>query len=81
MDLCADKVPVISPVSEVPGLILACGFSGHGFGIAPAVGTVCFHSWRFMSRRRWIFMNSRMTASGRKPEKLHDILPAEVPAV
>lgn len=40
MDLCADKVPVISPVSEVPGLILACGFSGHGFGIAPAVGTV-----------------------------------------
>ncbi|MDO4288793.1 MAG: FAD-binding oxidoreductase [Eubacterium sp.] len=38
MDLCADKVPVISPVAEVPGLILACGFSGHGFGIAPAVG-------------------------------------------
>lgn len=40
MDLCADKVPVISTVSEVPGLIFACGFSGHGFGIAPAVGTV-----------------------------------------
>ena len=38
MDLCADKVPVISKVEEVPGLILACGFSGHGFGIAPAVG-------------------------------------------
>ena len=36
----ADKVPVISTVSEVPGVILACGFSGHGFGIAPAVGTV-----------------------------------------
>lgn len=38
MDLCADKVPVISAVEEVPGLILTCGFSGHGFGIAPAVG-------------------------------------------
>jgi sarcosine oxidase, subunit beta len=38
MDMCADKVPVISPVKEVPGLILACGFSGHGFGIAPTVG-------------------------------------------
>ncbi len=38
MDLCADKVPVISKVAEVPGLVLACGFSGHGFGIAPAVG-------------------------------------------
>lgn len=38
MDLCADRVPVISKVEEVPGLVLACGFSGHGFGIAPAVG-------------------------------------------
>lgn len=38
MDMCADKVPVISKVDEVPGLVLACGFSGHGFGISPAVG-------------------------------------------
>lgn len=38
MDSCADHVPVISNVEEVPGLILACGFTGHGFGIAPAVG-------------------------------------------
>ena len=38
MDSCADHVPVIGAVSEVPGLIVACGFSGHGFGIAPAVG-------------------------------------------
>ncbi len=40
MDDCADHVPVISRVEEVPGLILACGFSGHGFGIAPTVGTI-----------------------------------------
>ena len=40
MDSCADHVPVISTVEEVPGLILACGFSGHGFGISPAVGLV-----------------------------------------
>lgn len=38
MDSCADHVPVISEVEEVPGLITACGFSGHGFGIAPTVG-------------------------------------------
>jgi len=38
MDSCADHVPVISSVDEVPGLIVACGFSGHGFGIAPTVG-------------------------------------------
>ena len=38
LDLCYDGVPVISDVDEVPGLILACGFTGHGFGTAPAVG-------------------------------------------
>lgn len=35
MDKCADGVPVLGKVEEVPGLILACGFTGHGFGIAP----------------------------------------------
>lgn len=38
LDLCYDGVPVISKVQEVPGMILACGFTGHGFGTAPAVG-------------------------------------------
>ena len=38
LDMCHDGVPVISKVDEVPGLILACGFTGHGFGTAPAVG-------------------------------------------
>ena len=37
-DLCIDGVPVISSVEEVPGLILACAFTGHGFGISPVVG-------------------------------------------
>lgn len=40
IDACADHVPVISRVEEVPGLILGCGFSGHGFGIAPTAGTL-----------------------------------------
>lgn len=40
MDRMADGVPVIDTVPEVPGLVLACGFSGHGFGISPSVGTV-----------------------------------------
>lgn len=38
LDMCYDGVPVISKVDEVPGLILACGFTGHGFGSAPSVG-------------------------------------------
>lgn len=29
---------MIDSISEVPGLTIACGFSGHGFGISPAVG-------------------------------------------
>lgn len=40
IDVCVDHVPVISHVKEVPGLILACAFSGHGFGISPTVGTL-----------------------------------------
>lgn len=38
LDMCYDGVPVIDQVEEVPGLILACGFTGHGFGTAPSVG-------------------------------------------
>ena len=37
-DRSIDGIPVISNVEEVPGLLLACGFTGHGFGISPVVG-------------------------------------------
>lgn len=40
IDECVDHVPVISFAEEVPGLILACAFSGHGFGISPTVGMI-----------------------------------------
>lgn len=35
-----DRLPVISPSATTPGLIHAFGFSGHGFQLAPAVGSV-----------------------------------------
>ncbi|SDB17862.1 NAD(P)/FAD-dependent oxidoreductase [Eubacterium oxidoreducens] len=38
IDTCADGVPVLGMTDEVPGLVIACAFTGHGFGIAPAVG-------------------------------------------
>lgn len=38
LDNAFDGVPFISKVDEAQGLILACGFTGHGFGTAPAVG-------------------------------------------
>ncbi|RLL63645.1 NAD(P)/FAD-dependent oxidoreductase [Paenirhodobacter hankyongi] len=38
MDITPDSQPVIGPVEKVPGLMLATGFSGHGFGTGPAAG-------------------------------------------
>ncbi len=38
IDVTPDAVPVISEVDAVPGLVIATGFSGHGFGIGPAAG-------------------------------------------
>ena len=38
IDVTPDAVPVISPVAAVPGLVVAAGFSGHGFGIGPGAG-------------------------------------------
>ena len=34
----ADGVPLLGAVDEIPGLYAACAFTGHGFGISPAVG-------------------------------------------
>lgn len=38
IDATADGVPVIDGVAKVPGLYIASGLSGHGFGAGPAVG-------------------------------------------
>lgn len=38
LDNAFDGVPFISRVDEAEGLIVACGFTGHGFGTAPVVG-------------------------------------------
>ncbi|HEX3348479.1 MAG TPA: FAD-binding oxidoreductase, partial [Acetobacteraceae bacterium] len=38
IDVTPDAVPVISTTDAMPGLVIATGFSGHGFGIGPAAG-------------------------------------------
>jgi glycine/D-amino acid oxidase-like deaminating enzyme len=38
IDVTPDSLPVISRVSRIPGLTVAAGFSGHGFGTSPAAG-------------------------------------------
>ncbi len=38
IDVLPDILPVIDAPAEIPGLVVATGFSGHGFGIGPAAG-------------------------------------------
>ncbi len=38
IDVTPDAVPVISAVDDLPGMHIATGFSGHGFGIGPGAG-------------------------------------------
>lgn len=40
IDTLPDVVPVIDRVPQIPGLILATGMGGHGFGIGPGFGRV-----------------------------------------
>jgi glycine/D-amino acid oxidase-like deaminating enzyme len=38
IDSTPDAVPVMSAVDKLPGIFLATGFSGHGFGIGSGAG-------------------------------------------
>jgi glycine/D-amino acid oxidase-like deaminating enzyme len=38
VDSTPDAVPVISAVDQLPGVYLAAGCSGHGFGVGPGIG-------------------------------------------
>ncbi len=38
IDVTPDTLPVIDEVADCPGLYLATGFSGHGFGLGPGAG-------------------------------------------
>ncbi len=38
IDATPDAVPVIDAITKIPGLFLASGFSGHGFGLGPGAG-------------------------------------------
>ena len=40
IDVTPDVVPVMDEISDCPGLFVATGFSGHGFGIGPGAGKV-----------------------------------------
>lgn len=35
-----DHIPILGPIPEIKGYLIAAGFSGHGFTLSPAVGMV-----------------------------------------
>lgn len=37
---CIDHIPILGPIPEVEGYIIAAGFSGHGFTLSPTIGKV-----------------------------------------
>jgi len=41
IDLTPDALPVIDAPASVPGLVVAAGFSGHGFCLGPVSGLAC----------------------------------------
>ena len=40
LDSTVDRLPIIQEIPEVQGMVLSCGYSGHGFAIGPAAGKV-----------------------------------------
>lgn len=40
VDLTPDLIPAIGQLKSVPGLYIATGFSGHGFGLGPITGQI-----------------------------------------
>jgi glycine/D-amino acid oxidase-like deaminating enzyme len=43
-DMTPDVKPAIGPIARYPGLYIASGLSGHGFGLGPGVGKVAAQS-------------------------------------
>ena len=38
IDVTPDEIPALGPIDAIPGLFIATGLSGHGFGIGPGLG-------------------------------------------
>jgi sarcosine oxidase subunit beta len=47
---CVDEMQIVGPVASAGGLILAAGFSGHGFAIGPGVGSLIAE---YVATGRW----------------------------
>ncbi len=50
---CEDEMQIVGPVNSPAGLILATGFSGHGFAVGPGVGSLIA---RYIATDKWSAM-------------------------
>jgi sarcosine oxidase subunit beta len=69
-----DELPVLGPVPGVQGLLVAAGFSGHGFALSPVVGDVLARLARGADAREALWRGLRAerftpAATGRWPAR------------
>ena len=62
-DVTPDNHPILGAVEGLPGLLVAAGFSGHGFMLAPAVGRRIADAVARRPARRRARRSSRTPAS------------------
>jgi sarcosine oxidase subunit beta len=70
-EVTPDHQPILGPVDELDGFWCACGFSGHGFQQAPAVGYL-LAQWFFGAAPEVpldIFAHRRFTTGNVEPER------------
>ncbi len=74
LDLTPDALPVIDRAPGTDGLIVAAGFSGHGFGIGPATGEIlrdlAMGEQPGLSIKAFAFDRPALRAAGASPAQL-----------
>jgi sarcosine oxidase subunit beta len=70
-EVTPDHQPILGPVDEIEGFWCACGFSGHGFQQAPAVGHLLAQSFRGEEPEvpLGIFAHRRFASGNVEPER------------
>jgi sarcosine oxidase subunit beta len=63
-----DGLPVLGPVSGIAGLLVAAGFSGHGFALTPAVGDILARLALGVDARESLWSGLRLDRLAREAE-------------
>jgi sarcosine oxidase subunit beta len=72
-DMTEDGNPLLGDPPGVPGFYLCCGFQGHGFMMAPAVGKL-YAEWLSGGPKHEIFQRFRLTRFAEGPIEKEDFI-------